>query len=88
MHVKSVEAQTCCRWYDVEVRKGKCQLRCRPRHLTMVQNYEVRRQKPSSCLIVLFCILKTTPKYKRKGKEKEELKETKEGVQLSYEIRN
>ncbi|GFY07406.1 hypothetical protein TNCV_5085911 [Trichonephila clavipes] len=24
-----------------------CQLRCRPRHLTMVQNYVVRRQKPS-----------------------------------------
>ncbi|GFV44226.1 hypothetical protein TNCV_4543581 [Trichonephila clavipes] len=26
----------------------RCQLRCRPRHLTMVHNYEVRRQKPSS----------------------------------------
>ncbi|GFU21891.1 uncharacterized protein TNCV_3283641 [Trichonephila clavipes] len=24
-----------------------CQLRCRPRHLTMVQNYVVHRQKPS-----------------------------------------
>ncbi|GFV24118.1 hypothetical protein TNCV_3533941 [Trichonephila clavipes] len=24
------------------------QLKCRPRHLTMVQNYEVRLQKPSS----------------------------------------
>ncbi|GFX45462.1 hypothetical protein TNCV_2739991 [Trichonephila clavipes] len=24
-----------------------CQLKCRPRHLTMVQNYVVRRQKPS-----------------------------------------
>ncbi|GFX13909.1 uncharacterized protein TNCV_3422201 [Trichonephila clavipes] len=31
-------AQTSSRW---------CQPRCRPRHLTMVQNDEVRRQKPS-----------------------------------------
>ncbi|GFW72979.1 hypothetical protein TNCV_831021 [Trichonephila clavipes] len=30
-----------------------CQLRCRPRHLTMVQNCEVRRQKPSCCCILL-----------------------------------
>ncbi|GFX09278.1 probable RNA-directed DNA polymerase from transposon X-element [Trichonephila clavipes] len=29
------------------VRRGGCQLRCRPRHLTLVQNYVVRRQKPS-----------------------------------------
>ncbi|GFT07566.1 hypothetical protein TNCV_4045321 [Trichonephila clavipes] len=27
-------------------KKGR-QLRCCPRHLTMVQNYEVRRQRPS-----------------------------------------
>ncbi|GFU33136.1 uncharacterized protein TNCV_4156611 [Trichonephila clavipes] len=35
------------RWCGVVVRRGGCQLRCRPRHLTMVQNYVVRRQKPS-----------------------------------------
>ncbi|GFW78599.1 hypothetical protein TNCV_2243991 [Trichonephila clavipes] len=31
-----------------------CQLRCHPRHLTMIQNYAVRRQKPlkSTTLIV------------------------------------
>ncbi|GFT95887.1 uncharacterized protein TNCV_312261 [Trichonephila clavipes] len=40
-------AQTSSRWCGVVVRRGGCHLRCRPRHLTMVQNYEVRRQKPS-----------------------------------------
>ncbi|GFW01669.1 uncharacterized protein TNCV_4085841 [Trichonephila clavipes] len=40
-------AETSSRWCDVVVRRGGCQLRCRPRHLTMVQNYVVRRQKPS-----------------------------------------
>ncbi|GFY33007.1 uncharacterized protein TNCV_2877561 [Trichonephila clavipes] len=40
-------AETSSRWWGVVVRKGGCQLRCRPRHLTMVQNYVVRRQKPS-----------------------------------------
>ncbi|GFV66273.1 hypothetical protein TNCV_2736871 [Trichonephila clavipes] len=30
---------------DVVVRRGECQLRCHPRHLTMIQNYEVRCQK-------------------------------------------
>ncbi|GFT76456.1 hypothetical protein TNCV_3022361 [Trichonephila clavipes] len=29
------------------VRRGKCQLQSRLRHLTMVQNYEARRQRPS-----------------------------------------
>ncbi|GFS64353.1 hypothetical protein TNCV_3955421 [Trichonephila clavipes] len=28
----------------VEVRRGGCQLRCCPRHLTMDENYEVHRQ--------------------------------------------
>ncbi|GFT48361.1 uncharacterized protein TNCV_4709061 [Trichonephila clavipes] len=40
-------AQTSSHWYGVVVRREGCQLMCRPRHLTMVQNYEVRRQKPS-----------------------------------------
>ncbi|GFX32050.1 exocyst complex component [Trichonephila clavipes] len=41
--VKSVKAQASSRWHDVGVwRRG--QLRCRPRHLIMVQNYEVRQQ--------------------------------------------
>ncbi|GFW72040.1 uncharacterized protein TNCV_4789281 [Trichonephila clavipes] len=40
-------AQTSFRWCGVVVRREGCQLRCRPRHLTMAQNYDVRRQKPS-----------------------------------------
>ncbi|GFX54133.1 uncharacterized protein TNCV_2337691 [Trichonephila clavipes] len=40
-------AEASSRWCGVVVRRGGCQLRCRPRHLTMVQNYVVRRQKPS-----------------------------------------
>ncbi|GFW62957.1 uncharacterized protein TNCV_4453051 [Trichonephila clavipes] len=40
-------AETSSRWCGVVVGRGGCQLRCRPRHLTMVQNYVVRRQKPS-----------------------------------------
>ncbi|GFX16970.1 DUF4817 domain-containing protein [Trichonephila clavipes] len=40
-------AETSSRWCGVVVRRGWCQLRCRPRHLTMVQNYVVRREKPS-----------------------------------------
>ncbi|GFV77535.1 uncharacterized protein TNCV_1070641 [Trichonephila clavipes] len=39
-------AERSSRWCGVVVRRGG-QLRCRPRHLTMVQNYVVRRQKPS-----------------------------------------
>ncbi|GFT88858.1 hypothetical protein TNCV_906721 [Trichonephila clavipes] len=48
MHVKYIEAQTPSRSGDVEVRREGFKLRCRPRLLTMVQNYEVRRQKSSS----------------------------------------
>ncbi|GFV94500.1 uncharacterized protein TNCV_3047931 [Trichonephila clavipes] len=40
-------AETSSRWCGVVVRSGGCQLKCRPRHLSMVQNYLVRRQKPS-----------------------------------------
>ncbi|GFW05287.1 uncharacterized protein TNCV_3358061 [Trichonephila clavipes] len=40
-------AEMSSRWCGVVVRRGGCQLRCRPRHLTMVQNYVVCRQKPS-----------------------------------------
>ncbi|GFW58534.1 uncharacterized protein TNCV_718341 [Trichonephila clavipes] len=40
-------SQTSSRWCGVVVRIGEYRIRCRPRHLTMVQNYEVRRQKPS-----------------------------------------
>ncbi|GFT99659.1 uncharacterized protein TNCV_1140521 [Trichonephila clavipes] len=40
-------AETSSRWCGVVVWRGACQLRCRPRHLTMVQNYVVRRKKPS-----------------------------------------
>ncbi|GFU04463.1 uncharacterized protein TNCV_1080261 [Trichonephila clavipes] len=38
-------AETSSRWCG-SLERG-CQLRCRPRHLTMVQNYVGRRQKPS-----------------------------------------
>ncbi|GFT99225.1 uncharacterized protein TNCV_4469601 [Trichonephila clavipes] len=38
-------AQTSSCWSGVVVKRG--QLKYRPRHLTMVQNYEVRLQKPS-----------------------------------------
>ncbi|GFU46648.1 uncharacterized protein TNCV_1546611 [Trichonephila clavipes] len=38
-------AETSSRWCGVVVRRGWCQLRCHPRHLTIVQNYVVRRQK-------------------------------------------
>ncbi|GFX39103.1 hypothetical protein TNCV_359171 [Trichonephila clavipes] len=47
MHVKSAEAQKFFSWCGVEVSRRWCQLRCHFRQLTMVQNYEVRRQKPS-----------------------------------------
>ncbi|GFV69216.1 transposable element Tcb2 transposase [Trichonephila clavipes] len=40
-------AQTSSRWCGVVVRRERYQLRSRPRHLTMVKNYEVCRQKPS-----------------------------------------
>ncbi|GFY05255.1 uncharacterized protein TNCV_2207011 [Trichonephila clavipes] len=40
-------AQTSSRWCGVVVRRRRCQLRCRPRHLTLAQNEEVRHQKPS-----------------------------------------
>ncbi|GFV40769.1 uncharacterized protein TNCV_3768161 [Trichonephila clavipes] len=39
-------AETSFRWCGVVVRRGRCHLRCRPRHLTMVQNYVIHRQKP------------------------------------------
>ncbi|GFX33152.1 uncharacterized protein TNCV_5043191 [Trichonephila clavipes] len=40
-------AQTSSRWCGGVVRKGDFQIRCRLRHLTLAQNYVVRRQKPS-----------------------------------------
>ncbi|GFX20179.1 uncharacterized protein TNCV_1437391 [Trichonephila clavipes] len=40
-------AETSSRWCGVVVRRGGFQLRCQPRHLTMVRNYVVCRQKPS-----------------------------------------
>ncbi|GFS98508.1 hypothetical protein TNCV_3478891 [Trichonephila clavipes] len=39
-------AQTSSRWCGVVVRRVGYLLRCRPRHLTLVQNFEVRRQNP------------------------------------------
>ncbi|GFX82858.1 uncharacterized protein TNCV_2958141 [Trichonephila clavipes] len=39
-------AETSSRWCGVVVSRRRYQLRCRPRHLTVVQNCMVRRQKP------------------------------------------
>ncbi|GFT73549.1 hypothetical protein TNCV_4021511 [Trichonephila clavipes] len=49
MHVKPVENLN-RRLVGVVWKLGGCvcQLRCRPRHLTMVQNYDVHHQKASS----------------------------------------
>ncbi|GFU58225.1 uncharacterized protein TNCV_314971 [Trichonephila clavipes] len=41
----NMRAETSSRWCGVVVRRGRCQLRRRPRHLTMVQNYVVHHQK-------------------------------------------
>ncbi|GFS76492.1 hypothetical protein TNCV_1621131 [Trichonephila clavipes] len=43
IHVRSVESSNALPWCG---NKEKwCELTCRPRHLTVVQHYEVRRQK-------------------------------------------
>ncbi|GBM26288.1 hypothetical protein AVEN_66526-1 [Araneus ventricosus] len=42
--------QTSSRWCGVEAWRGGCQTRCRPRQLTVVQNYEVR---PKIALVLL-----------------------------------
>ncbi|GFT15786.1 uncharacterized protein TNCV_4943361 [Trichonephila clavipes] len=47
-----LRAQMSFRWCGVAVKRGDCHLRCRPRHLTMVRNYEVHRQKPSCSFTV------------------------------------
>ncbi|GFY32470.1 uncharacterized protein TNCV_3559781 [Trichonephila clavipes] len=38
-------AETSSRWCGGVVRRGGCQLRCRPRHLTILQNYVIRRPR-------------------------------------------
>ncbi|GFX10378.1 uncharacterized protein TNCV_1867731 [Trichonephila clavipes] len=40
-------AETSSRWCGVVVRRLESQLRCRPCHLAMVQNYVIRHQNPS-----------------------------------------
>ncbi|GFV56606.1 hypothetical protein TNCV_1248011 [Trichonephila clavipes] len=40
-----LRAQTSSRWCGLVGRRGEFQLRCRPRHLAMVQNNEISRQK-------------------------------------------
>ncbi|GFV40439.1 hypothetical protein TNCV_4493961 [Trichonephila clavipes] len=47
MHVKSIESSNVLPWWGVVVKRGRCQLRCRPHDLAMVQNYVDHRQKPS-----------------------------------------
>ncbi|GBN36750.1 hypothetical protein AVEN_29507-1 [Araneus ventricosus] len=42
--------QTSSRWCGVEAWRRGCQLRCRPRHLSAFQNYEVR---PKIALVLL-----------------------------------
>ncbi|GFW72497.1 hypothetical protein TNCV_3797251 [Trichonephila clavipes] len=51
MDIKS-ESQMSSRWCRVEVRRRGCMLRYRNRHMTMVLNYVVRFQNPSSSLTV------------------------------------
>ncbi|GBL97085.1 hypothetical protein AVEN_254125-1 [Araneus ventricosus] len=41
VHVKSDVGQTSLLWCGAEVWRGRCELRCRPRNLTAIQNYEV-----------------------------------------------
>ncbi|GFY27275.1 hypothetical protein TNCV_2068951 [Trichonephila clavipes] len=43
MHVKSLQALSPANAV-LEVRRGSCQLLCRPCHMSMVQNYEVGHQ--------------------------------------------
>ncbi|GFU33020.1 uncharacterized protein TNCV_4155911 [Trichonephila clavipes] len=45
-------AQMSTRLCGVVVKRGGCQLKCRPRHFAMVQNYEFRCQQPSCCFTV------------------------------------
>ncbi|GBM11146.1 hypothetical protein AVEN_243017-1 [Araneus ventricosus] len=45
------------RWCGAKVRRGDCQLKCRPRQLTAVTNFEVRPK------IALSCCSKTGRKY-------------------------
>ncbi|GFX40983.1 RNase H domain-containing protein [Trichonephila clavipes] len=47
MHIESVESSNILPLVWCGRREG-CQIRCRPRHLTMAQNFMLRRQKPSS----------------------------------------
>ncbi|GFY12021.1 uncharacterized protein TNCV_4975211 [Trichonephila clavipes] len=47
MHVKSIKSLNVLLLVWCGSQERECQLRCRPRHLTMVQNYEVCHQKPS-----------------------------------------
>ncbi|GFV62497.1 uncharacterized protein TNCV_630761 [Trichonephila clavipes] len=47
LHVKSVESSNVLPLVWCGSKERGCQLRFRPRHLTMVQNYEVRLQKLS-----------------------------------------
>ncbi|GFW34817.1 uncharacterized protein TNCV_698051 [Trichonephila clavipes] len=42
-------AETSSRWCSVVVRRGGCQLRCRPRHLIMVQNYAKSPRVAEQC---------------------------------------
>ncbi|GBO28066.1 hypothetical protein AVEN_37790-1, partial [Araneus ventricosus] len=51
LHVKSyVGGQTSSRWCGAETWRGRCELRCRPRHLTVVQNCDAR---PKITLVLL-----------------------------------
>ncbi|GFT25198.1 uncharacterized protein TNCV_180771 [Trichonephila clavipes] len=45
-------ARATSHWSGVVVMRVGCQVACRPRHLTMVQNYEIRHQKRSCSLTV------------------------------------
>ncbi|GFV01120.1 hypothetical protein TNCV_1010411 [Trichonephila clavipes] len=59
--IKTAEAQ--CPSVGMVVRRGRCQLRCRPRHLDMGQNYEPPRSLDRNPLGFFFWYHLKLPVY-------------------------
>ncbi|GFV14073.1 uncharacterized protein TNCV_525491 [Trichonephila clavipes] len=70
-------AQTSSRWCGVEVRRRACQLRCRPRRLTMVKNYEVVKSFFTSVLASPAHLLDCWGIFLRQLYEEQDLKKSK-----------
>ncbi|GFX35643.1 mothers against decapentaplegic homolog 2 [Trichonephila clavipes] len=60
-------AQTFSCWCGVGGRRGGCQLRCRPRHLTMVKHYEAHAPKALELLNSAKSLDGRLQVYKKKG---------------------